>query len=216
MLLNFLEKKVHSVNPFFPIQALTMKRKQIGSVRMAILTVTLETPCLWHWQQRYSSLLLFSPATATLQSCMSLPAFVVHTRIGLGHYDAATPCHKPSQEQNTFIRCSCGVNKKDSVNLMLCTCMTRCKCYKHSTPCTSLCRCVNFSNLSGARILHSKGTRITTKRKKHFQVDLLQSKQFAQEGRGDYCWGYLVWVWDSRSLWSVPEGKKCGCCCKAT
>ena len=133
-------------------------------------------------------------------------AFVVHTRIGLGHYDTATPCHKPSQEQNTFIRCSCGVNKKDSVNLMLCTCMTRCKCYKHSTPCTSLCRCVNFSNLSGARILHSKGTRTTTKRKKHFQVDLLQSKQFAQEGRGDYCWGYLVWVWDSRSLWSVPEG----------
>ena len=39
MLQNFLENDVHSMNSFFPIQALTMKRKQIGSVRMAILTL---------------------------------------------------------------------------------------------------------------------------------------------------------------------------------
>ena len=73
--------------------------------------------------------------------------------------------------------------------------MTRCKCYKNSKPCTSLCRCVNCSNPSGARILHSERTRTRTKRKHHFQVDLPQSKQFAQE-RGETI---------SEAIWSEFE-----------
>ena len=120
-------------------------------------------------------------------------AFVVHTHSGLGHYDTAIPCHKPSyaeSSEDTPIRCSCGVNKKISTKescMPNAVYMTRCKCYKSSKPCTALCRCIGCSNPNGARIPYSSSCT-----KHHCQVDLPQSKKFAQE-RGETI---------SEALWS--------------
>ena len=170
---------------------------ELGDTMPLALATTLQFPLIIFSSHSNTPVMYVTPDLVTTEAT----AFVVHTRSGLGHYDAATPCHNLSQKQSnqdTLIRCSCGVNTKDSVNQSCidnAVYMTRCKCYKNSKPCTSLCRCVNYSNPSGARIQHSEGTRTRTKRKHHFQVDLPQSKQFAQE-RGETI---------SEAIWSEFE-----------
>ena len=124
-------------------------------------------------------------------------AFVVYTYCnGLGHYDAAIPCHQVSTSNEKPSRCSCGINKKDdkkncSHNAMY---LSRCGCFKLGKPCTHLCRCLNCNNPNGAHTPTQK-TAERIKRKHAFQVELPKSKKIAEE-RGEAL---------TQSLWSDFE-----------
>lgn len=116
-------------------------------------------------------------------------AFVVYTsHNGLGHYNAAISCQRSATvtDDDKPNRCNCGINKRNtndscSPNALY---MTRCRCFKLGKPCTHQCRCVNCRNPNGARIPVKKSIDGRVKRKHAFQVDIPQSKKFAQE-RGE-------------------------------
>ena len=111
--------------------------------------------------------------------------FVVYDPTGPGHYDAALPFNKCGDEKakekkTTAISCSCGVNSADSARkscIPLPHYNSRCKCYRQSQSCTSICRCKNCANPHGERrVLPSK-----RKRTLHsFQISLPNSKKFAE------------------------------------
>ena len=115
--------------------------------------------------------------------------FVVYDPTGPGHYDAALPFNKCGDEKakekkTTAISCSCGVNSADSARkscIPLPHYNSRCKCYRQSQSCTSICRCKNCANPHGERrVLPSK-----RKRTLHsFQISLPNSKKFAED-RGE-------------------------------
>ena len=116
-------------------------------------------------------------------------AFVIYTSYnGLGHYDAAIPCHQAAAvtDNEKPNRCSCGINKKNakdrcSPNTIY---TTRCRCFKLGKPCTHRCRCVSCNNPNGARIPMKKSVDGRVKRKHAFQVEIPHSKKFAQD-RGE-------------------------------
>ena len=128
-------------------------------------------------------------------------AFLVYTPSGPGHYDAAIPCHKKStpdsQEDSKPKSCRCGANKTNVSTQSCKPCpiyTTRCKCYKSSQPCTTLCGCTNCDNPYGSRPPPShSGKRI--RRKHDLQMDIPSSKRFAQE-RGELM---------SQAIWSSFE-----------
>lgn len=86
---------------------------------------------------------------------------LVYDPSGSGHYDAALPYQDPEQvtslhhiptKQSPQVRYRCGVNSQSKERkscLPLAHSLTRCKCYKASQPCTSLCGCKNCDNPHG-------------------------------------------------------------------
>ena len=87
---------------------------ELGDTMPLALATALQFPLIIFPSPSNTPVMYVTPDLVTTEAT----AFVVHTCSGLGHYDAAIPCHKLSHKQSnqdTFIRCSCGVNKKDSV-----------------------------------------------------------------------------------------------------
>ena len=118
--------------------------------------------------------------------------FLIYDPRGPGHYDAALPykCtngppHTVSEVPQSQTSCNCGVNKKHPVT----SCApnpvysSRCKCYKQSKPCNSLCHCKSCSNPYGVKPCKQEGP--TRQRRRHsMQEDVPSSKRFAEE-RGE-------------------------------
>ena len=116
-----------------------------------------------------------TPATVSTDT----NAFVVYSSYGTGHYDAATPYFKEGNSHDA-IRCSCGVDDKNSgrKSCMLSSLyMTRCKCYKSQKPCTSLCRCCNCFNPNGVKPPPPQCISTRCKRRHSFQMDIPSSKR---------------------------------------
>ena len=161
---------------------------------LAIATA-LQFPIIIFQKQRNVSAMYVTPDIVTTQAT----AFVVYTHTGPGHYDAALPCHTFLRQNSSIAAstCSCDVNKTTFTRQ---TCIpntiyaTRCKCFLRSRPCSSQCRCVNYCNPNGIRPPPSKER--TRKRRKHtFQVDIPDSKLFAED-RGEVL---------SEAIWSDFE-----------
>lgn len=112
-------------------------------------------------------------------------AFLVHTpqddeKLTKGHYDYAVPFHNisgcsVSELQFNSSSCRCGVNKKDK-SILSCKPTpfraTRCKCFKQSRSCTSLCNCSNCANPCGAKPLETSNVISRRKRKHPLQLDI--------------------------------------------
>ena len=154
---------------------------ELGNTMPLALATALQFPIIIFPNQTDLPIMYVTPEIVTTEAT----AFVVYTSAGPGHYDAALPCHKfASQKISSPNKCSCGINKTTAGRQ---TCIpsaiyaTRCICFKMSQPCTSICRCVNCHNPSGARPTPTKES--TRKRRKHsFQVvDVPTSKRFALE-----------------------------------
>ena len=126
--------------------------------------------------------------------------FLIYDPRGPGHYDAVIPYRCTTGVPHTAcqvttaskVSCNCGVNKKSlttscSPNQVY---STRCKCYKQSKLCSSLCHCKNCSNPHGVKPCKQESS--TRQRRRHsMQEDVPSSKRFAEE-RGELvetgCW----------------------------
>ena len=114
-----------------------------------------------------------------------------------GHYDYALPIYRPQtqapeectlQNKDKKFSCRCGVNKikmKDEESSWSCKPSpfypSRCKCYKHSRPCTTQCKCRRCSNPYGCKPACCEQEKSTRKKRKHcLQVSIPSSKRFAE------------------------------------
>lgn len=110
--------------------------------------------------------------------------FLVSSPSGPGHYDSAVPysCVQMPKDKLEPVRCSCGTNSKKGQSS--CTqkphYATRCKCYKRSLACTTLCRCKNCGIPNGQR--QKQG--VTRRRAHAMQLDIPNSIRFALD-RGE-------------------------------
>lgn len=118
--------------------------------------------------------------------------FLIHSPEGDGHYDCALPAYdfktvKPGGDNYSKAKsCCCGVNQKLSKD----SCKpspfytSRCKCFKQSQPCSSLCHCKNCLNPYGRKEERIPPRNSRKKRRHECQVDIPDSKRFA-ESRGE-------------------------------
>ena len=107
-------------------------------------------------------------------------AFVVYSYCnGLGHYDAAIPCHHVSNKSTEKKRCSCGINMEGakqncSPNAIY---MTRCGCFKEGKPCTYLYMLLYELQQSKRSTYTDTKKAERIKRKHAFQIELPKSKK---------------------------------------
>ena len=166
---------------------------------LALATVLQATIIIFTSNQEHP--IYITPNLITTEEAIIL----VYDPCGSGHYDAALPYQDPEQvtslhhiptKQSPQIRCRCGVNSQSEERkscLPLAHSLTKCKCYKASQPCTSLCGCKNCDNPHG---ISPAKTALRKRRQPHMlEKEIPPSKKFAVE-RGEMV---------SSSIWSDLE-----------
>ena len=137
---------------------------ELGNTMPLALATALQFPIIIFPRDSNMSILHVTPDVITTNAT----AFVVHSSVAAGHYDAALPCHKYTPETSEkALKCSCGINDKSGRPSCVTSSIyaTRCKCFLMSRKCSDLCRCVNCHNTYGSRPRETKVC--SRKRRRH-------------------------------------------------